>query len=269
MFGSTLRPISLPADPWFANGHCGVICLLLVLSVYTEAQAQASRPPLTQIDQLRAAGRFVEARDALEDLAQREPENSEAWWRLARTYVELGDVEESKSERARLLDRGREAAQCAIDHDSTNSNAHLSLAITVGRIAMDSGTRDRVELSRVLKEHVDRAIELDSTNALAYHVRGRWNYAIADLGFFERAAVKLVYGGIPAASFEQAARDYQLAAQLENSVINHLELGRTLLRMGKDDRAKAALQRALEIPNADPSDGMYKEEARELLRKVE
>ncbi len=267
MFGST-HAISPSMYMQSMYGRYGIICLMLALSICAEAQAQAAGPKLAWIDELRMAGKFEEARQALERIVRKEPNNTEAWWRLARTYVELGDVEESSSERSRLLQLGREAAQQAIEADSVSSNAHLSYAIALGRIALDVGTREKIEISRAVKEHVDRAIELDPANALAYHVRGRWNYIIADLGFFERAVLKLVYGRIPAASFEQAAQDYELAARLEDRVVNHLELGRTLLRMKEVEEARTALQRALDTPNADPNDDQYKEEAWELLKRI-
>ena len=56
--------------------------------------------------------------------------------------------------------------------------------------------------------------ELDPENEMAYHVRGRWHYGVADLNWIERAVVKTVYGGLPDASFEQAARDLEKARDL-------------------------------------------------------
>ena len=139
----------------------------------------------------------------------------------------------------------------------------MARAIASGRVGLISGTKEKVRHSREVKESVDRAIALDPNNALAYHIRGRWHYEVASLGFFARAALNLVYGGLPDASYEQALQDLQRANAIEDLVINHVELGKTYLKLDEEAEARAAFQRALDHPSVYPKDDLYKEQARE------
>lgn len=224
---------------------------------------------LVEVDSLRHAGDWLTARNQLRRLRSDYPNRVPVLWRLVYTYADLGRVTEDEDQRAMYYEQGLDVAKAALDVDSTSARAHLSMAVAEGRVALDAGTGERIRRSRAVKRHVDRAIAIDSTLDGAFHVRGRWNREVADLGFFQRAIVKTVYGGLPDASFEQAVRDFLRAIELHDEIFHHLELGKTYLKLDREDAARSQFQTALEMPLADPFDTRYKEEARELLDELE
>jgi tetratricopeptide (TPR) repeat protein len=235
-----------------------VLCLLF------PAGTASAQTTLAEVDDWIDGGQFAKARTTLEQMRQARPQDPEVLWRLARVKVDVGEQTRDKNkQRALYLDAHRDA-EAAVQAGPNSADTYLTRAITAGRVALLSGSREKVERSRGVKEDVDRAIALDPANASAYHVRGRWNYEVADLGFVERAVVKVVYGGLPDASFEQAARDFQQALQVEDKVIHHLELGRTYLKLGRKAEAQAEFLRVLALPDTDPDDPMHKQEARRL-----
>jgi FimV-like protein len=243
-------------------------CLLALLSLvcFNGVYAQ-NADALAEVDALREDGKFKEALDVLDGLKAQSPNDVEVLWRLARTRVDIGEQTEGDEQEA-LYEAALADAQSAVQANANHAEAQMALAIAAGRVGLISGTRRKIDLSRIVKDAVDRTIELDPNHPIAYHVRARWNYEVADLGFMERAVVKVVYGGLPKASFEQAALDFEKAIELNNNVINHLELGRTYMKLGEKDKARAALQKALDLPTVDPDDPMHKEEAQRLLRKL-
>lgn len=224
---------------------------------------------LVEVDSLRQAGDWLTARDQLQRLRSEYPNRVPVLWRLVYTYADLGKTTEDEDQRATYYEQGLDVAGAALEADSTSARAHMSMAVAEGRVALDAGTGERIRRSRAVKRHVDRAIAIDSTLDGAFHVRGRWNREVADLGFFQRAIVKTVYGGLPDASFEQAVRDFQRAIELHEEIFHRLELGKTYLKMDRSDAARAQLEKALEMPLMEPFDPRYKEEARELLDELE
>ena len=243
--------------------------LWLALLFSTTVRAQQVTGALEDIDRLREEGRYVEALEALEALAAEAPDNAEVLWRRSRTRVDIGegagdeDVQKTHY-RAALSD-----ADAAVAADTQNVEAHLARAIAAGRLALISGIRERIELSRDLKESIDRAIALDPHNGAAYHVRARWHYEGASLGLLERTIVKAVYGGLPEASYEQAVKDFQRAIAIDSSIlVNYLELGKTYLKLGRQDEAQQVLARVLALPTQHPDDPEHKQEAHRLLRRL-
>lgn len=249
------------------------LALLLGISVLlfapaAHAQSADLDSTLAEVDQLRAEGDFRQAFATLNGLLQEHPNNAGVLWRLSRTEVDIGEQRTRDDEREQLYREALTHAEAAIQADTTNARAYLAGAIAAGRVGLISGTRKKVEMSRTVKEYVDRAIDLNPDLPAAYHVRGRWNYEVASLGFFSRTIVRAVYGGLPDASYEAAVENFERSIALDDRVVDRLELGRTYLAMDQEGEARAQLEKALTLPNKDPDDPQYKEEARELLDEL-
>lgn len=225
---------------------------------------------MSRIDSLQAAGEYEEVRSRLLELNERDPSDVEVLWRLARVTVDIGEDREVEERQADYYREALEFARAAVEADSTSSNAFLQQGVAAGRVALISGTRRKVELSRLVKESADQAIELDPSNDIAYHVRGRWNYEVASLGFFTNAVLRVVYGGLPEASYARAAADFKRALELRDWMGHRLELGRTYIELGEPARAREQLERVLSMQNPyDADTEEYRRQARELLEEVE
>lgn len=231
-------------------------------------KADVSSAALADVDSLRDAGAFRAAFARLTSLADDHPASAEVLYRLALTRVDMGEQLDARSQQRSYYEAALKRAEAAVAADSTHAAAHLARAIAEGRVALSAGTRERIRRSRAVKRHADRAITLDSTLAAAYHVRARWNREVADLGFFERTIVRTVYGGLPEASFEQSVRDFQTAIRLEDKIVHHLELARTLMKLDREADARAHLQTALSMDATDPDDPAHKTSARKLLEDL-
>lgn len=221
------------------------------------------------VDSLRNHRRFREALGLLNRLQDEHPSNVEVLYRLAFTWSDLGKAAERERRAEDFYHQAVSMAEKALAVDSTSAWAHFAMSVTQGRLTLLAGTRERVERSRAVKRHAERAIELDSTLAGAYHVRGRWHREAADLNFFQRAIVATIYGGLPAASFDQAVEDFKTAIKLETRTYHHLELGKTYRDMGRLDDAREQLRIALDVPPADPFAPEYKRDARQLLDELD
>ncbi|SHK18657.1 tetratricopeptide repeat protein [Rhodothermus profundi] len=223
---------------------------------------------LAYVDSLWQQGAFAEALALLNDSLQRTPNAAELLWRRSRVRVELGMRASEKQQQRALYWQALEDAQAAIAADSLNSQAYVAAAIAAGRLALVSGARAKVEHARQIRAYIDRALALDPNDDVAYHLRGRWHYEVATLSGFERTLVRLLYGGLPDASLEEAASDFRRALAIRERVVHHLELGRTLLRLGDRAGAIRELKRALALPPTEPSDTTYQEDARRLLGRI-
>ena len=251
-------------------------CLLLPLIVAAAAPASVHGgtdpavpdSALERVERLRADGQFDEALGALQTLRKRHGEHVSLLWRASLTQVDLGKVVREKEKAQPHYKKANALADSALSVDSTNAPAHLAKAVAEGRLALDAGTKERVRRSRKIKEHADRAIELDSTLAGAFHVRGRWNREVSDLNFFERTIVKTVYGGLPESSFDQAVEDFKAAISLEDVRFHHLELAKTYLKMDREAEAREQLNIVLELPKKEYFGDRHLEEAKALLDEI-
>lgn len=143
----------------------------------------------------------------------------------------------------------------------------LALAICYGRVAPFTDNKTKIAYSKRVKEHTEKSLKLDPRNDYAYHVLGAWNYELAGLNALLRAVSRVIYGEIPAASYELAVDYFQKAIELEpNRVAHHVELGRTYAALGKKELAKASLEKGLSLPSREKDDPETKARGREVLK---
>ncbi len=216
---------------------------------------------------------IFENEKALEYYLQAETNNQLSYdlsWKIARTYLDLGqDAKDEK--RAELFKKGEEYARKAIELNPDGAQGHLQLSIALGRVALDASAKERIRMSKEIKQEVDKAINLDPQNDIAYHVLGRWNRKIANLSWIEKGFANMFLGGIPeGASNESALNSFKKAIELNPDHINHyLELGITYQMMDDDKNAIAAFQKCIDLPVKDSDDPEYKEKAQEYLNDLQ
>ncbi len=195
--------------------------------------------------------------------------NYEACWRLARAVADAGTLETDSSKKKLLLIEALEYARGAVRLNPTGSKGHALLSVVVGKLALYMGGRTKVELSKEVKTEAEKAIALDPTEDIAYHVRGVWNREMVELNWFLRKFAEVLYGAFPPASLDEAIKNLRRAAELAPKTVPHqVELGITLAATGQWAEAKRTLDLALTMPNTWVTDDVYKKQARESLVTV-
>lgn len=251
-----------------------MLCLRVCLLVWAVAAIPAGAR--TVVDSLLsdalAAEARLDSRRALELLLEAErarPDDAFILRRIARQYsdltVELPDAESRKESVERALDY----SERAVALDPANPEGVLSLAVCYGKLALYGNTREKVELSRLVRIKAERALALDAGYSWAHHLLGRWHYEVSELGSVARFVVRLIYGGLPDASTADAVRHLERAVQLAPNQLQHrLELGFAYLAHGDREKARAAFETGLAMPSREKHDEPAKQRAREALAKL-
>ena len=210
-----------------------------------------------------------EALAIYKEAEKQEPQNVRVLTRIARQYRHLMADSNSKWDKLRLGGLALKYAQQAAAVAPNDSEAHLSVAITYGKIVPLQGSREQVQASPKIKASVDRALALDPKNDTAWHILGRWHRVLADVSPVKRALGSVVVGKLPSGSNDEALRCLQNAVALNpRRPMHHIELGRVLAQMDRDAEARQALQKGLALPNMDKDDAELKGTGRELLAKL-
>lgn len=198
-----------------------------------------------------------------------QPNDAELLHRIAKQYGESQNDTRDKAERRRIGNQGLEYAKRSVAADPNNAMAQLALAVSYGRVAPYLDNKTKIAYSKLVKQHVDKALALNPREDLSWHVLGAWNYELANLNAVTRAIAQIIYGKLPDATNEDAVKAFKKAVELNpRRVGNQVELGRALLAAGRKDEAKAALEKGLSLPNRQRDDPETKERARAALKKL-
>ncbi len=242
--------------------------ILAILAVPAFAQEDFTAL-MARGDQLDAQLKTKDALAVYLEAEKLQPNNADLLHRIAKQYGESQNDTKDKAERRRIgeqaLDYGKRAVAAAPD----NAKAQLALAICYGRVATYLDNKTKISYSKLVKQHVDKALALDPRDDLSWHVLGAWNFELANLNPVLRALAQLIYGKLPAASNEDAVKAFTKALELNpRRVGNQVELGRALAAAGRKDEAKAALEKGLSLPNKQRDDPEAKDRARAALKKL-
>ena len=199
-----------------------------------------------------------------------DPQCYEAAWKLARAYIDLGEKLTDKEQRKGYYLKAHELAKKAVEINPKAAKGHLYLSISLGRVALDAGGKEKVRLSKEIKNEVDRALAIDPNDDIAWHVLALWNRNISTLSWIEKQFANIFLGGIPKeASVEKAVEYLKKAIQIKNGHINHhLELGITYEVLDKKDPAIKEYKKVLELPISDADDKDHKAKAEESLKRL-
>lgn len=254
-----------------SRGFTLVACLLLLVpgGLGPLRAEKADVEPI--LEQARAAEARLDTGRALELYLEADrlcPNEARILQKIAE---QVSDLSLQMGDDAQIREQARKAlgyAIRAVELEPDNAVNVLSLAVCHGKMAVYSDTRMKIRYSRLVKQEAERAVALDPNYDWAHHVLGRWHREVAELGPATRFFVRLIYGGLPGASREEAIRQLEKAVELAPArVPHHVELGFAYLAVGRKAEARRCFERGLALPSTERYDEPAKDRAREILGK--
>jgi len=198
-----------------------------------------------------------------------EPNNLGVLLRISKQYSDLIADTKPDAVAQSLAQKALDYALRAIEIDPHSAKGHLSVAVSYGKLTDFVPNKTKVEYSRLVRDETLRSIELDPTDDFAWHVLGRWHQGVANVSGMLKALAKVVYGGLPPASNEEAVRCMKKAIELApQRLIHHSELARIYKAMHKPELAAKEWEAILELAVRDKGDEKDLAEARQELRQT-
>ncbi len=151
-----------------------------------------------------------------------------------------------------------------------NDEANVALAIAIGRTVLVKSGNEKISAIKDIRRYAEMALKINPKNFKAWHVLGKWNYEISNLNFVEKAAIKVMYGGLPDASFKKAILAYEEAKAIKhNFMLNYLELAKAFKKNDERQMAITQLRYLVKLPLQTEDDPRIKAEALNLIKTWE
>lgn len=252
---------------WFAF----LVCFLVLIAGRARARDDGFTNSLAAAITAEKRGDIARAEAIYDAVRPMQTNNAAKMCVLSHRYCDLTLLTDSIAVQKDLVARALDCARRAVTLDPANATAHASVAVCYAKSCALSGTDVKTELtySRLFKQEAEKAIALDPKQGVAWYLLGRWNYGIANVGLFSRAYVKVIYGGLPKASFKDAVGYFQKACKLDpNRILYHAGLAMAYDALGEKNLEIAQLKTCCALKPSDPEDvDAQRDAARQLKTK--
>ena len=243
--------------------------LLLLSLIALSAHAQTASELIAQGDALDAKLRSEEALPLYLKAEKLMPDDAGLLIKIAKQYGESMTGMKSEAAQRKAGETALAYSQRAAKLAPKMADAHLAVAICYGRLLDLVPARQKVEYSKLVRSGAEKALQIDPKSDYAWHMLGRWHQAVATMDVFTKTIVKIVYGGLPASTLEDAVKCFEKARQLKPDRLAHtVELGRTYAMMGRKEDARKYLDQGLAMQNKERDDPDTKARGRESLKAL-
>jgi tetratricopeptide (TPR) repeat protein len=243
----------------------GVFVFFLVYIVLNPVTLAGSTPdPIAMCDKYFTQMRY---RDAI-SWYEKEPGLAESQWKMARSYVCYADILPDEERKVYLL-KAEIAARKCIELNEKDANGHTWLAGTLGNIAVFEGSRAKVRLCNEIKKEINRALELNPEDDIAWSIQGTFYRVLGSINWFERKLAQTFLGGIPEGGYPDSEVSLFRALTISPLTMRHsFELGLLYLEWGKNEKAKQYFLKAQKCPVLIGSDKKRLAEIKLHLEKL-
>lgn len=195
--------------------------------------------------------------------------NADAYAGASLMYSRIGNRQATKATKVKYFKAAKAHALLAVKLKPNSSFNNYTVAVAMGRMALISGSKEKVAASRDIKKYADKAIKLNPKNAAAWNVLGKWNFAVSNLNFAEKAAANVIFGGLPNGDINKAIAAYEKCKQLDPTyVLNYLDLAKAYKQVKKISQAKAMLKKGLSLSTKLYDDAAHQKAMKVLLAKL-
>lgn len=196
--------------------------------------------------------------------------NDEIQWRLARVTHDKAKHEKDKQKRQKLMLEAFSYAEKALELNSNSAHSHRWYGALLHFTTEGIGLKHKIKTAYKVREHFDRALELDPNDYISMHSIGYWCYVFAERPWYQRKIASALFEALPEASYDEAL-EWLLKAEEEKKnfmCTNLLLIGKCYQHLHNKEKAIEFLHRAAEYEIRTPDDEESKHEARDLLKHM-
>lgn len=234
-------------------------------------RAQQTNALLLQADQLEKQLKEQEAIKVYQSVLLQESSNAFVLGKLAELHAVVGDKETDKKNKKLLFETAYSYAKRSWTADSNRVESNYIMAMASGKMTeIESDNKKVISYVRDIKEYAERAVKINPNFGKAQYVLGKWHYEMYILSAFKKAAVRLMYGGLPSGDLDVAIACMEKCRNLEPYFTsNYLDLGRAYKEMGRPTQAIDVLSKLQKLPNRNSADPIIKSAGAAVLSTLQ
>lgn len=238
-------------------------CLVATLFVLVSGRfAWPSGLPTGPMDRLESARILHERGDdegasrLLDQARSEEPTAFDPMWRQVYHRLVLANRIPDRNSRSVRIQAILPQVDTLLRNHGGKADSWFASALASAIQSTTVGPKRRVELSKQVRERIERCLARDPNHPGGWFLLGRWHEGFATLNPIERTFVDVLLGGMPdGASLDSARLALERADRLRPNDLQILQdLVRVLVLDGREDQARFLARRSMSVPPRHAAD---------------
>ncbi len=199
------------------------------------------------------------------------PQNNGTLLRLVRTNCDLGWLHLRIDTSAQTYYLHAAAyAETLLSLNPNMPSAHFWMALTEGSLIPFHTVSEKIHIGKEVRFHAEKAIELDSTFALAYVILAVFERESSQLSWFERTIARVIFGADLHGSLPRSEELLEKSIHYDptNSYAFY-EMYWTRMALGKKDSAVESLRKVLALPVTSQREEGQRQLAQNYLSRID
>jgi hypothetical protein len=239
------------------------VALLIALSNYGQDVAVLYK----EAQNLERSLKEDQALDKYKQVLAIEPNNVNALVRSAELSCAIAGRQADKKLKKQGFENALLIADKALAADANNADANYVRGLLAAKLSeVETDNKKAVSYLKDFKTYADKALAINAASAKANFLLGKWHFSMTQTAWAKKAAAKVLFGGIPDATIEDAIKYLEKSRTLDKYFVQgHLELAKAYKFDNKPAKAMEILNLLVKLPNRTADDAAMKEEGKKLL----
>jgi tetratricopeptide (TPR) repeat protein len=181
-------------------------------------------------------------------LSNQNPDDYEINWKLARVYVNYGEV--PGNEKKDYFENSKKYAEKSIDVNPNCGGGYTFLAAAIGNLAFWGVNSQKINSNWQMITFLNKSLNINPNDDIALSIYGSLERMLANVSWIEKTVAGLIYqNSLPSGSYENSVKYFKKAISIDQLLIrHHYELALTYLDMKEYQKAKEEFHNALKCP---------------------
>lgn len=205
------------------------------------------------------------------DVLAANAENIQALIKTSLLTTALGARQPDKFQQKEKYEIAKTFADKALAIDSTNADANYAEGLADLKLStVEPENKKMVVLLKESRLFAEKVLVANPAHGRANFLLGKWNFDIVNTAWTKKAAVKVLYGGIPEATIDAALMLMEKCRVAEPYFVqNFLELGKAYKFNNNPSKAIEIFNQLVKLPNRTADDATWKAEGKRLLAEMQ
>jgi hypothetical protein len=226
---------------------------------------------LKEASNLEKSLKETEALDKYKSIVATDPSNIQALEKSSELSAAVGARQADKKVKAEFYEQAKDYADKALAVNADDAEANYARALAAQKLSeIETENKKMVADIKEVKTYTDKALAINPNHGKANYLLGKWNFQMVSLGWTKKAAIKVLFGGMPDATIENAFKYMEKCRIVEPYYVqNFLDLAKAYKYDNQPAKAIDVLNQLVKLPIRTADDATLKAEGKKLLSEMQ